>query len=239
MHLRAAALSDIGKIRRQNEDSYLCEEAAGLFAVADGVGGLPGGADASQMAVNTVRELYRAAPEGEAIDLVQIMREANARVLALGQKLSPELGIATTLTLGMITGGQLYVAHVGDSRCYVWHDGQLDLLTLDHSLENEARLRGAQRLLAYFTESSRGSLTRCLGQSEPPEVDFIVRPLAVGERVLFCSDGLSRVIKEPELVEIIGRADNPADAMKEIIANVNRHGGPDNITGVLVAIDES
>src|SRR5580704_9082390 len=170
MHLRTVALSDIGKVRRQNEDSYLCDEAAGLFAVADGVGGLPGGADASQMAVNTVRELYRAVPEGEAIDLVQMMREANARVLALGHKVSPELGIATTLTLGMIAGEQLYVAHVGDSRCYVWHNGQLDLLTMDHSLENEARLRGAQRLLAYFTESSRGSLTRCLGQSEPPEV---------------------------------------------------------------------
>jgi serine/threonine protein phosphatase PrpC len=238
MHLRTAALSDIGKVRRQNEDSYLCDEAAGLFAVADGVGGLPGGAEASQMAVNTVRELYRAAPEGEAIDLVQIVREANDRVLALGHKLSPELGIATTLTLGMIAGDQLYLAHVGDSRCYVWHDGQLDLLTMDHSLENEANLRGAQRLLAYFTESSRASLTRCLGQSEPPEVDFIVRPLAAGERVLICSDGLSRVIKEPELTEILGRADNPAAAMKEIIENVNGRGGPDNITGVLVAIDE-
>jgi len=239
MHLRTAALSDIGKVRRQNEDSYLCDEEAGLFAVADGVGGLPAGAEASQMAVNTVRELYRAVPEGEAIDLVQIVREANARVLALGHKISPELGIATTLTLGMIAGGQLYLAHVGDSRCYVWHDGQLDLLTLDHSLENEANLRGAQRLLAYFTESSRASLTRCLGQAEPPEVDLIVRPLAAGERVLFCSDGLSRVIKEPELTEILGRADNPADAMKEIIENVNRRGGPDNITGVLIAIDES
>jgi serine/threonine protein phosphatase PrpC len=239
MHLRTAALSDIGKVRRQNEDSYLCDEEAGLFAVADGVGGLPAGAEASQMAVNTVRELYRAVPEGEAIDLVQIVREANARVLALGHKISPELGIATTLTLGMIAGGQLYLAHVGDSRCYVWHGGQLDLLTLDHSLENEANLRGAQRLLAYFTESSRASLTRCLGQAEPPEVDLIVRPLAAGERVLFCSDGLSRVIKEPELTEILGRADNPADAMKEIIENVNRRGGPDNITGVLIAIDES
>ena len=238
MHLRTAALSDIGKVRRQNEDRYLCDEAAGLFAVADGVGGLPGGADASQMAINTVRELYRAAPEGEAIDLVQIVREANARVLALGQKLSPELGIATTLTLGMITDVQLYLAHVGDSRCYVWHDGQLDLLTMDHSLENEANLRGAQRLLAYFTESSRASLTRCLGQAEPPEVDFIVRPVATGERVLICSDGLSRVIKELELKEILGRADNPADTMKEIIENANRRGGPDNITGVLVAIDE-
>jgi serine/threonine protein phosphatase PrpC len=238
MHLRTAALSDIGKIRSQNEDSYLCDEEAGLFAVADGVGGLPGGAEASQMAVNTVRELYHAVPEGEAIDLVQIVREANARVLALGQKVSPELGIATTLTLGMIAGGQLYLAHVGDSRCYVWHDGQLDLLTLDHSLENEANLRGAQRLLAYFTESSRASLTRCLGQSEPPEVDIIVRPLAKGERVLFCSDGLSRVIKERELTEILGRADNPADALQEIIENVNRHGGPDNITGVLIAIGE-
>ena len=108
---------------------------------------------------------------------------------------------------------------------------------MDHSLENEANLRGAQRLLAYFTESSRASLTRCLGQSEPPESRvFIVQPLAAGERVLFCSDGLSRVIRESELTEILGRADNPADAMKEIIENVNRRGGPDNITGVLIAI---
>src|ERR1035441_2529839 len=157
MHLRTAALSDIGKVRRQNEDSYLCDEAAGLFAVADGVGGLPAGAEASQMAVNTVRELYFDVPGGEAAHLVQIVREANARVLALGQKISPELGIATTLTLGMIAGEQLYLAHVGDSRCYVWHDGQLDLLTMDHSLENEANLRGAQRLLSYFTESSQAS----------------------------------------------------------------------------------
>jgi protein phosphatase len=128
---------------------------------------------------------------------------------------------------------------VGDSRCYVWHNGRLDLLTVDHSLENEAHLRGAQRLLAYFTESGRASLTRCLGQTEPPEVDFIVRPLAAGERVLFCSDGLSRVIKETELVAILGRDGNPADAIKEIVENVNRRGGPDNITGVLIAIDQS
>ncbi|MGA3007715.1 MAG: protein phosphatase 2C domain-containing protein [Opitutaceae bacterium] len=238
MHLRTAALSDIGKVRHENEDSYLCDEAGGLFAVADGVGGLPGGAEASQLAVNTVRELYRALPEGEVVDLIQIVHKANARILALGKVLSPELGIATTLTLGMITGGQLYLAHVGDSRCYVWHKGRLELLTLDHSLENEANLRGAQRLLVYFTESSRASLTRCLGQLEPPEVDFIVRPLAAGERVLFCSDGLSRVIKEPDLAEIIGRDDNPAEAMKEIVENVNRRGGPDNITGVLVAVDD-
>ncbi len=201
--------------------------------------GLPGGADDSQMAVNTVRELYRAVPEGQAVDLIQIVREANARILALGHKVSPELGIATTLTLGMIAGDQLYIAHVGDSRCYVWHKGQLDLLTMDHSLENEARLRGAQRLLAYFTESSRGSLTRCLGQSGAARGRFYRVLLAAGERVLFCSDGLSRVIREPELVEILGRADDPADAMKQIIANVNHRGGPDNITGVLVAIDES
>jgi serine/threonine protein phosphatase PrpC len=239
MHLRTAALSDIGKVRRENEDRYLCDEAAGLFAVADGVGGLPGGAEASQMAVDTIRELYHAVPEGEVIDLVKIVREANARILALGQKLSPELGIASTLTLGMITNGQLYLAHVGDSRCYVWRDGQIELLTLDHSLENEARLRGAQRLLAYFTESSRASLTRCLGQLEPPEVDLIVRPLATGERVLFCSDGLSRVIKESELAQVLGRSDDPAATMKEIISTVNNRGGPDNITGVLVAIDEA
>jgi serine/threonine protein phosphatase PrpC len=239
MQLRSAALSDIGKVRHQNEDSYLCDEKAGLFAVADGVGGLPGGGEASQMAVDTVAELYYAVPEGEVVDLVKIVHEANTRILKLGKKISPEHGIATTLTLGMITDGQLYLAHIGDSRCYVWHEGQLELLTLDHSLENEARRRGAQRLLAYFSESSRASLTRCLGQSEPPDVDFIVRPLFAGERVLFCSDGLSRVIKETELAEILERNDDPVEAMEKLVDNVNNRGGPDNITGVLVAIDEA
>lgn len=238
MHLRAAALSDIGKIRRQNEDRFLCDENTGLFAVADGVGGLPGGADASQLAVDTVMELYHSLPEGEIVDLVRIMHEANARVWALGQNLSPELGIATTLTLGLIAGGQLYLAHVGDSRCYAWHAGKMELLTLDHSLENEARLRGAQRLLAYFGESSRAALTRCLGQPEPPEVDFIVRPLSIGERLLFCSDGVSRVIPEPELAEILGGADDPAAGMQKIVDTANGRGGPDNITGVMVIMDD-
>lgn len=183
-------------------------------------------------------ELFHALPEGEIIDLVQIMHEANARIWTLGQNLSPELGIATTLTLGLIAGGQLYLAHVGDSRCYVWGKGKLELLTLDHSLENEARLRGAQRLLAYFGESSRAALTRCLGQPEPPEVDFIVRPLAVGERVLFCSDGVSRVIPEPDLGEILGETDDPAAGMQKIVATANGRGGPDNITGVLIVVDD-
>ena len=238
MHLHAAALSDIGKLRRQNEDRFLCDEAAGLFAVADGVGGLPGGADASQLAVDTVMELYHSLPEGEIVDLIKIMHEANARIWALGQNVSPELGIATTLTLGLITGGQLYLAHVGDSRCYVWGKGKMELLTLDHSLENEARLRGAQRLLAYFGESSRAALTRCLGQPEPPEVDFIVRPLAFGERLLFCSDGVSRVIPEADLAEILGGADDPVAGMQKIVDTANGRGGPDNITGVMVIVDE-
>ncbi len=238
MHLHAAALSDIGKIRRQNEDRFLCDEAAGLFGVADGVGGLPGGADASQLAVDTVMELYHSLPEGEIVDLIKIMHEANARIWSLGQNVSPELGIATTLTLGLITGGQLYLAHVGDSRCYVWGKGRLELLTLDHSLENEARLRGAQRLLAYFGESSRAALTRCLGQPEAPEVDFIVRPLVIGERILFCSDGVSRVIPETELGEILGAADDPAAGMQKIVETANGRGGPDNITGVLIMVDD-
>ncbi|MDE3084076.1 MAG: serine/threonine-protein phosphatase, partial [Verrucomicrobiota bacterium] len=170
--------------------------------------------------------------------LVHIMHEANARVWALGQSLSPDQGIATTMTLGFINGGQLYLAHVGDSRCYIWSKGQLELMTLDHSLENEARLRGAQRLLAYIANSNRATLMRCLGLPEPPEVDFIVRPLAAGERVFFCSDGVSRVVLDPDLAEILGREDEPAEALREIIDLANQRGGPDNATGVLVAVDE-
>src|SRR5215212_6596924 len=116
--LRAAALSDIGRVRRENEDRYLVDEKVMLFGVADGVGGLPGGAEAAQLAVEEINGALQSASADGQLDLNVAVQQANRMVSALGQEISPAMGIGTTLTIGYIRGNKLTIAHVGDSRCY-------------------------------------------------------------------------------------------------------------------------
>src|SRR5688500_3297145 len=118
LSLRAAALTDIGRVRRENEDRFLLNEEAMLFGVADGVGGLPGGAEAAQLAIEEISGLLHDAPIDSVPDLNSAVQKANRMVATLGQEISPAMGIGTTLTIGCIRGSKLILAHVGDSRCY-------------------------------------------------------------------------------------------------------------------------
>ena len=236
--LRSAALSDIGRVRRKNEDRFLRDDASGIFGVADGVGGLPGGAEAAQAAVDEVATRLHEVPGGEAPDLERIVGGVNQNVRTLGRSLSPSTGIGSTLTFGRFHDGNLQIAHVGDSRCYVWNDGEFTQLTEDHSVENEARLRRARGEVVYYHEANRNALTRCIGQPGTPAVDVIDRPLKAGERYLFCTDGVTRLIRNPELAELIAQPGDPDKVLREIIELAVRRGGPDNATGVLVFVDE-
>ena len=236
MQLRSAAFTDIGRIRRQNEDRLMCDEGLCLFGVADGVGGLPGGAEAAQCAVDHVLKLVRESTNP--VDLELITLETNHAVSQLGFKLSPHFGIGATLTYGIFREGQVRLSHVGDSRCYVLRGGDLECLTLDHSVENEARARRAKGELIWVNEQHRNALTRCIGQTTPLEVDLITRQLEVGEKYFFCSDGITRLLKEEEIAEHLSRADQPADILQEIVELTNVRGGLDNATGVLVCIDQ-
>jgi serine/threonine protein phosphatase PrpC len=111
-------------------------------------------------------------------------------------------------------------------------------VTEDHSVENEARLRRARGEFVYYHEANRNALTRCIGQPTPPEVDVIVRPLLAAERYLFVTDGVTRMVRDSELADLIAGCPEPEDALREIITLAVRRGGPDNATGVLVYIDE-
>lgn len=235
--LRAAALTDIGRVRRENEDRFLFDEQHLLFGVADGVGGLPGGAEAAQAAVDEVLGAIQAlGPAGDP-DLVTIVHRANEAVANLGQKISPTMGIGTTLTLGCIRRNKFTIAHVGDSRCYTARKGEFIRLTEDHSVENEARMRRARGEVVYYHEANRNALTRCMGQPISPEVDLISRDLAVGDRYLFCTDGVTRMILDSELATLLRRFDEPKAALEEIVGLAVRRGGPDNATGVLIFVD--
>lgn len=236
IHLRAAALTDIGRVRRNNEDRYVLNPGLGLFGVADGVGGLPGGAEAATMALAQVTQALKAAGD-QPPDLADTVRAASQAVHQLGQTISPATGIASTLTIGHIRGDRLKLAHVGDSRCYALRDGHLELLTLDHSVENEMRARRARGEAVYFHEGNRQALTRCIGQPIPLEVDVSGRALRARDRYLFCTDGISRLVDDDELRDFLSQDDEPEPLLREIIAQAIRRGGPDNATGVLMFID--
>jgi len=235
--LRAAFSTDIGKIRKENEDRILFNEAAQLFGVADGVGGLPGGAEAAQTAVDYVDAAVRALPPGADLDLEAIVTAANDAVVSLGLRLSPGLGIGSTLTLACIRGSRLKLAHVGDSRAFSLRNGELVRLTEDHSVENEARRRRARGEVVYYSESQRGALTRCIGQALPPEVDLLDLPLAPDDRYLFCTDGVTRLVTERELREIGGAGATPSAIANGLVELAVKRGGPDNASAVAVIID--
>jgi protein phosphatase len=147
------------------------------------------------------------------------------------------MGIGTTLTIGRIERDSLVLAHVGDSRAYGLQHGQFTRLTEDHSVENEARLRRARGEVVYYHEANRNALTRCIGQPSPPEVDVIARTLSVGDRFLFCTDGVTRMLPDQELGALLGEAREPQHAIDEIVLLAVRRGGPDNATGVVIFID--
>jgi serine/threonine protein phosphatase PrpC len=236
--LRAVALTDIGRVRQRNEDRYVLDLTSMIFGVADGVGGLPGGADAAQCAVDEVVAVLANQPKVEKHDLVAIVQQINLGVHNLGIKLSPSMGIGTTLTFGHVQDNVLHIAHVGDSRCYGLRQNRLQLLTEDHSVENEARLRRARGETVYYHEANRNALTRCIGQPTPPLVDLVDRPLEAGDRYLFCTDGITRLVRDSELAEIIERDSSPEELLKEIVTLAVKRGGPDNATGVLVFVDD-
>jgi protein phosphatase len=235
--VRAASHSDIGKVRKENEDRFLLDRTALLFGVADGVGGLPGGGEAAQEAVDVIGRHMRGLGPGQEPDLRRIVTAANDSVVALGLRMSPGLGIGSTLTLGCIRGDRLKLAHVGDSRAFLWRSNDFLCLTEDHSVENEARRRRARGEVVYYSEAQRGALTRCIGQALPPEVDLADLPLQAGDRFIFCTDGVTRLITERELKEIVGLGETPEEIARALVTLAVDRGGPDNATVVAVIVD--
>lgn len=237
LSLRAAALTDIGRVRRENEDRFILDEACGLFGVADGVGGLPGGGEAAQLTVDEIVAAFHALTPDREPDLVAIVHHTNAMVSALGHKMSPAMGIGTTLTFGVVRAGALQIAHVGDSRCYGICQGEFVRLSEDHSVENEARLRRARGDVIYYHEANRNALTRCIGQPTPPEVDVSRRTLWVGDRIVFCTDGITRMVPDSEIADILKRHETPQAVVDDLVTLAVRRGGPDNATGVAFFVD--
>ena len=234
MRVRAGSATDIGRAREHNEDAYLAEEP--LFAVADGMGGHRGGDVASNMAVETLRHAqgagHRSWPQ-----LLEKFREANRRVLERGGQDIELRGMGTTLTAVHLSGSEARIAHVGDSRAYLLRDGALHLLTEDHTLVQRMVREGRLSREGARHHPQRSILTRALGVEEDMPIDEVTLPLRDGDRMLLCTDGLTGMLSEDSIRDILLGEPEGQDACKKLIDEANRAGGDDNITAIVLDLD--
>lgn len=237
MKFSSFANSDIGRVRPENEDSFLCNPTLGIFAVADGIGGLPAGAQASNLAVTTLQKIVAEHEAGHKLNYERILAEINDQVFRLGRTLSPQFGIGSTLTFIHLAGVKMHVGHVGDSSALRLRSRVLEQITTDHTIENELRVRAARGEPLGLLMENRNALTRCIGQPPPLEPDCFSHTILPHDRYLICSDGISRFVSPEEIAKVMEDAATPEIAVNTLIDRANERGGLDNATGVALFFD--
>src|SRR3954469_2390674 len=233
--VETASLSDVGRQRQGNEDSFLQQEH--LFAVADGMGGARAGEVASKMAVDKLGESgpFDGSPEKH---LAEVTREANREIYRMAQSDSALAGMGTTLTAALVTGREVVIGHVGDSRVYRFRDGELERLTQDHSLVEEFVRQGKLTPEEAENHPQRSIITRALGPEPEVEVETYTHAGRAGDVYLLCSDGLTGMVPEPRIAEILAESGTLDEAVHRLIEEANENGGKDNITAVLFRLGE-
>jgi serine/threonine protein phosphatase PrpC len=229
--------TDTGRQRHANEDSYFAR--APLFAVADGMGGAQAGEVASRIAAGAFeRGRWRddAPAEGQ---LEQIAQRANREIHKLAQSDSSRAGMGTTLTAAMLRDDEVALSHVGDSRAYVLRDGRLKRLTKDHSLVEELRRQGRLTEAQAEEHPQRSIITRALGPEPSVNVDTMTFPARDGDVFLLCSDGLTTMVSDEEIREILVKARSLRSAVNKLVDAANRGGGRDNITAVAFRVADA
>ena len=256
MQIVSGGVTDVGRVRTNNEDSFRIVEPLNLFILSDGMGGEAHGEIASSLAVETV-EKYCSRPEGAKEDsdvtlhgiasdnwspLTKVLQnaafQANFNIYQSAQKHPEQRGMGATLTAGWINGDRLSLAHVGDSRAYLLRGGNLQQLTNDHSLVAEQVRRGLITPQQAEESEMQSVLLRALGAH--PEVDIDVDETEIFPRdvLLLCSDGLTRMVTEPEIAGALQAETVPSAAAERLVALANENGGIDNVTVIVVRFEE-
>lgn len=250
-----ASKTDIGRQRETNQDSYFTAaayietntgaEPFGLFIVADGAGGHHGGEKASDLAARTaasevLNQLYLPSLDQDETPQAPLNEVLQAAVHKANEMVVTDVaGAASTLTIALMMGRQIYLAHVGDSRAYIFHQGDLHQLTKDHSMT--ARLIEIGQLAADEAKDHpmRSTLYRAIGQTTRLEVDIYFRELPEDAYLFLCSDGLWGAVPETEISHILDTSIGQDEAVERLIAAANQHGGEDNITAVLISLKDA
>jgi len=222
--------TDVGRQRSVNEDSLVL--APPFFAVADGMGGAKAGEVASAMAAETFEGEADSGEPAEA-QLTRILREANRRIYELAVSDDSHRGMGTTVTAAKVTGDEVSLGHVGDSRAYRLRDGELEQLTRDHSLVAELERSGQITPEAAEHHPQRSIITRALGPEPDVQVDTYTLAGRDGDLFLICSDGLTSMISDDELRSILRSSDGLEEVAESLVRAANQSGGKDNITVVM------
>jgi len=240
MRLRFGASTDQGRMRSNNEDSYLSQ--APVAAVADGMGGHSAGEVASAIAIEELTALRDLGPwETETAatdDLKQAIVRANRRIREMAASDRRLNGMGTTLVALLEDGDRVHLANVGDSRAYLLRQGELSQVTVDHSLVQELVDEGRLSQKDAERHPQRSVITRALGIDPEVEFDLFTYKLQPGDRLLLCSDGLSDVVEPTQIRNVLLRVRDPQKAADRLVAVANEGGGPDNITVIVVDADE-
>ncbi len=232
--MQAHALSDIGKVRETNEDSFVCRPP--LFVVADGMGGHMAGEVASRMAVETVGNAVAAGDGAEPQALLtQAITQANQLIFRMSQDNSACAGMGTTVTAALAVGMRLYWGHVGDSRLYLLRGDTFAQITEDHSLVSELVKKGSITASEALLHPHRNILTRAVGTADQVRVDTGSLDLAAGDKVLICTDGLTNMVSDGDIAAILRRDDAGTALLAMLVARANDAGGLDNITAILLS----
>ena len=250
MKFNWTALTDVGRKRKGNEDALFLNEHHKLYVVADGMGGHAAGEVASRVAVDAIAEFVELTGGNQEITwpfglddsisyegnrLKTAVRHANSRVLEATRESAEYEGMATTVAAVLVDGDVANLAHVGDSRIYVWSEGEIQLLTRDHSWVNEQIENGAISPEQARSHPLRNVVTRALGGRPDLVVDIQSRRMETGDMLLLCSDGLTTMVPDEEIARVLGESKGDvSDAVKMLVGLANERGGEDNITVVLL-----
>lgn len=246
MKLISAGATNIGRKRKVNQDSFVMEAGSKLFVVADGMGGHAGGETASRITVETVVQSLLSDKNSslnmDPADLLMgAIHRANTSVFSTAEKNKALAGMGTTVVSMYFSGNKIFVGHVGDSRVYLARKNQIWQVTKDHSLVNEKLKAGVITREQMKKDKSRNVITRSVGFESSVLVDIYQKEISVGDLYLACSDGLSGMMEDREILETIDQLGWEGDDLNPLVGTLiekaNQHGGDDNVTCVVVRVD--
>lgn len=245
MRAIAAGLTDVGRERAHNEDRYIVVPELNLYVVADGMGGHQSGEVASRLAANTIASYFRNGDTSKskrtlADRLRSAVATANAKIYARADDERTYRGMGTTVVAAVFNGsdGMFYVGHAGDSRCYRVREAKITQLTRDHSLVADALLERPDLTESDLAYLPRNVITRALGMGPTVEVDLRQDKAQAGDIYLLCSDGLHGLVSDADIAEIITKHHVLHEACEKLVERANENGGRDNITAVLIRIED-
>ena len=237
--MKTFSLTDTGIVREMNQDYYFMSETAvgnlpNLFIVADGMGGHKAGDYASRYSTQRVVASITRNPGDQPVTILkEAIEKANELLVIESKEDENKAGMGTTIVAAVIEDSQLYVANVGDSRLYVIGDTIMQI-TKDHSLVNEMVRMGEIDESQARVHPDKNIITRAIGASEHVEVDFFEVELSKDDTILLCSDGLTNMVSDEQILEIIKKNDTQQKQVTELVKTANNNGGRDNITAMIV-----